>query len=291
MRSKQMKELIRQQALVGYMDRAWTNTLKLGQAKITEFELKTRLERMDEYWSRIQEQNFKLVAFEEIEKTNYYKNDMFSNSEESYLSNRAKFLTAMSNLAPKIAMVEPADASATPLIKQMQLPKMSLPKFSGDHLAWESFRDLFRSLVHDVPSISPVQKLQYLKSCLSGETADVIANAPLTDAEYEGAWTDLMTRYDNGRILLFVHMRNLLLLMITEHLVNRWGRASIKSYLRHLRKAPSKIGDPKRWKRGLGYQYIMQTIFDITQVKFVHMYCSQGRTAFGRVNINSSIYQ
>ncbi|XP_011684310.1 PREDICTED: uncharacterized protein LOC105447802 [Wasmannia auropunctata] len=127
-------------------DRAWTNTLKLGQAKITEFELKTRLERMDEYWSRFQEQNFKLVAFEEIEETNYYKDDVFSNSEESYLSNRAKFLTAMSNLAPKIAKVEPADASATPLIKQMQLPKMSLPKFSGDHLAWESFRDLFRSL-------------------------------------------------------------------------------------------------------------------------------------------------
>ena len=37
-----------------------------------------------------------------------------------------------------------------------------------------------------------------------------MAKAPLTDAAYEGVWSDLVARYDNQRILLFNHMRNLL---------------------------------------------------------------------------------
>lgn len=74
-----------------------------------------------------------------------------------------------------------------PLVKQ-RLPKISLPKFSRDQLAWESFRDLFKSLVHELSDIpSSVQKLHYLKSALSGEALDVITNVLLTDAAYAGA--------------------------------------------------------------------------------------------------------
>lgn len=40
---------------------------------------------------------------------------------------------------------------------------------------------MFKSLMRDVLDLPAVQKLQYLKSCLSGEAADLIAKIPLSD--------------------------------------------------------------------------------------------------------------
>lgn len=92
----------------------------------------------------------------------------------------------------------------------MQLPKIALPKFPGDSLAWEAFCDLFRSLVHDVSMISNVQKLQYLKNNLIGKTADAVDSVPLADVAYWDAWEVMLARYGNSHILLYTHMRNLL---------------------------------------------------------------------------------
>ncbi|XP_011884107.1 PREDICTED: uncharacterized protein LOC105571251 [Vollenhovia emeryi] len=92
-------------------------------------------------------------------------------------------------------------------MRQIQLPKISLPTFSGGQLEWEGFRDLFRSLVGDVTDLPPVQKLQYLKASLTGEAAAIVASVELNDKGYELAWTELTSRYNNKRVLLSTHMR------------------------------------------------------------------------------------
>ncbi|XP_029171236.1 uncharacterized protein LOC114940670 [Nylanderia fulva] len=46
--------------------------------------------------------------------------------------------------------------------------------------------------------------------CLIGKAAEVVAGVPLTDGAYDGAWGDLMMRYDNPRVLLCAHMRHLI---------------------------------------------------------------------------------
>lgn len=160
---------------------------------------------LDNYWATFQRQHFDILAFEAAARSKYYISDVFSITEETYFEVRSQFLIGLERFK---ASTEPSrgDAgttSAMPLIKQMQLLKIALPKFSEDQLAWENFRDLFKSLVHDVVEIPSVQRLQYLKSALSGEALDVVANIPLTDAAYVGAWTDLNKRYGNQRVLLF----------------------------------------------------------------------------------------
>ncbi|XP_043498357.1 uncharacterized protein LOC122521576 [Polistes fuscatus] len=55
-----------------------------------------------------------------------------------------------------------------------QLPKMSLPKFSGDEEDWENFFYSFRSMMHDALRLDDTTKLRYLKSCLVGEAAGLI---------------------------------------------------------------------------------------------------------------------
>ncbi|XP_039309667.1 uncharacterized protein LOC105206883 [Solenopsis invicta] len=187
-----LETLVKQQTTqAGYISHMWTNMQKLGQAKIDQHEIKSRLTRLDNYWEQFQERHFELIALEGFEASAYNKSDVFTTTEESYFSVRAQFLTALSK-------------------KQTPERRMNRKLFSGDQLAWEDFRDLFSSLVHNVPDIPAVQKLQHLRSCLSGEAAAVVAKAPVTDAAYEGAWSDLVARYDNRRILLFSYMRNLL---------------------------------------------------------------------------------
>lgn len=112
------------------------------------------------------------------------------------------FLTAASE------STESGEPSA--VLKQIQLPKINLPTFNGDQLAWEGFRDLFKSLVHDVVGLAPTQKLQYLKSSLTWEAAAVVASIEISSDGYALAWDELVARYDNRRVLLATHMRALL---------------------------------------------------------------------------------
>lgn len=71
-------------------------------------------------------------------------------------------------------------------------------------------RDLFKSLVYDVVGLVPMQKLQYLKSSLTGEAAAVVANIEIFSDGYALAWDELVSRCDNRRVLLATHMRVLL---------------------------------------------------------------------------------
>ncbi|XP_029161171.1 uncharacterized protein LOC114935244 [Nylanderia fulva] len=210
-----MDRMVKQQTLVaGYIIRMWVNLQKIGQAKITENEVSTRLARLDDYWTRYQNAHFEIVSDPEADKTAYMRDDCFTTTEEAYFRMRSKLdlrdqLKKAGNIETE-ARSGPSSTAVAPVLKQMQLPKLELPKFSGDQLEWEGFRNLFRSLVHDVTGVPKVQKLQYLMGCLTGEAAEVVAGVPLTDGAYDGAWQDLIMRYDNQRVLLCVHMRHLI---------------------------------------------------------------------------------
>ncbi|XP_046145417.1 uncharacterized protein LOC114881524 [Osmia bicornis bicornis] len=122
----------------------------------------------------------------------YVDHDRFSTIEEAYLQVAAQMAQYQEDLAqagPSRGVQPPPETPEKP-----QLPKIQLPTFSGDPLKWESFRDLFKSLVHSVPNLQDVRKLLYLKSALTGEAAEVIQNTPITDAGYQGAWEDLEQR-------------------------------------------------------------------------------------------------
>lgn len=84
------------------------------------------------------------------------------------------------------SLVSQVEAGNAPI--RVHLPKVDLPKFSGDLLTLENFKGLFKAFIHDDARIPNVLKLQYLKSSLSGEAADLLKNVAITDSGYEGAW-------------------------------------------------------------------------------------------------------
>lgn len=63
--------------------------------------------------------------------------------------------------------------AATPKVS-VQLPKLQLGTFSGQHEKWMAFKNLFESTIHKNDSISGVEKMSYLLSCLEGEALSVV---------------------------------------------------------------------------------------------------------------------
>ena len=69
----------------------------------------------------------------------------------------------------------------TPHQNISRLPKLNLPYFSGDPLVWQTFWDSFEAAIHSNPSLTGVQKFNYLRAQLQGDAARVIAGFPLTN--------------------------------------------------------------------------------------------------------------
>ena len=81
------------------------------------------------------------------------------------------------------------------------LPKLDLPKFSGDFMQWRPFIDQFMASVHsrDIP---PVHKYTYLVSSLRDEAKNAILGIPCTGQNYKVALDILKNRFGDPSLLI-----------------------------------------------------------------------------------------
>ena len=98
----------------------------------------------------------------------------------------------------------------TPHQNISRLPKLNLPYFSGDPLVWQTFWDSFEAAIHSNPSLTGVQKFNYLRAQLQGDAARVIAGFPLTNSNYEHSVVLLRQRFGQSYKLVNAHMQALL---------------------------------------------------------------------------------
>lgn len=94
-------------------------------------------------------------------------------------------------------------------INHIKLPTINLPKFNGAFQNWLEFRDTFQSLIHNNVSVNNVQKFHYLKASLEGDAALVIKSLEISSANYNVAWSALIDRFDNNKLLVYNHVRAL----------------------------------------------------------------------------------
>lgn len=99
---------------------------------------------------------------------------------------------------------------------RLKLPETSLPKFDGKYEQWLGFKDSFVNMIDDCSDLSNVEKLQYLKSCLSGEAARNIEIFTITNENYERAWKLLKDSYQDERIIISRHLSLLLRMPVQE---------------------------------------------------------------------------
>ncbi|XP_018394546.1 PREDICTED: uncharacterized protein LOC108773284, partial [Cyphomyrmex costatus] len=210
-----MEELLSQQRLaMRSVTRALENFKKIGRANHTYGIVRNRLQTLKETYARcelLHAQLFKVATKEQKDTEKYFKEDVYIELEDAYLA-------ASDYISDALASLEADQAPSSPGLsvsqsqkseKTLTLPRINLPKFSGDLREWETFRDQFRSMIIDHAELSNVTRLQYLYSCLKDEARDALRNLPLTEANFKIAWNVLLARYDDKRRLVSEHIHTL----------------------------------------------------------------------------------
>ncbi|XP_065089697.1 uncharacterized protein LOC135710919 [Ochlerotatus camptorhynchus] len=124
-----------------------------------------------------------------------------------------------------------------------RLPKIDLPKFSGDESRWISFRDNFLSMIHSNDEIPTVNKLQYLLQSLEGDAKKPFESVDIQADNYASTWDALMKRYDDKRFLRKELFRGLFDLPLMKRESAHELNTLVDDFQRHV-KALGKLGEP-----------------------------------------------
>ncbi|CAG9136384.1 unnamed protein product [Plutella xylostella] len=92
---------------------------------------------------------------------------------------------------------------------QVKLPQLELPRFDGDVRQWPAFKNIFYASV-DSADLPTVNKLQYLKSALTGEAAGLVNSLLITEENYTKALDILNKRYENKTLIVNFHLKAML---------------------------------------------------------------------------------
>ncbi|XP_077272830.1 uncharacterized protein LOC143903247 [Temnothorax americanus] len=193
-----------QHELFRRISRAEENLKKIRQANITLAAIETRIRILDDLWAKFESQH-------DLIRNCYKDSSRYAESEyaQSNLLETAKmaYVQQRSVLSGEADRRKPAQAS-TPVehgndrALKSSLPRIQLPQFSGEYEKWPSFRDVFRSVIGDQSSISAVERLHYLRSCLKGPAENLIQSLTITSENYDRAWAILSKHYENKRELI-----------------------------------------------------------------------------------------
>ncbi|XP_029171730.1 uncharacterized protein LOC114941055 [Nylanderia fulva] len=211
-----VEEIISDQTQLMYsVARVLPNFKKLGQARITRAATKERLANLKVIFSKCQELHSKitrLASDTQKQQLPYFKEQQFFACEDVFNETSdymAEILEAFEpgprHQSTALDVSNPSEFSR----QSSHLPKLHLPTFEGGFDKWENFRDRFTSLIANDTSLSNVDRLHYLCSCVKGEASKALSHLAITDANYVVAWNLLISRYENKRRLITGHLQTL----------------------------------------------------------------------------------
>lgn len=196
----------------GRISRAYENLRKSG-SKVKLGTVESRLQTLECNWAKFESHHDKMVmgvSSDTLAALDYSRQGIQELAEEAFLQQKSQFLDHIRELKSqdKVRDAESNERSidTTSPKPRTTLPKIQLPQFSGKYEDWPSFRDLFESIIGKDSSLSYVEKLHYLRSCLKGEAELLVRNLPTTHENYEPAWRTLRDYYENKRLLVRAYL-------------------------------------------------------------------------------------
>ncbi|XP_018406210.1 PREDICTED: odorant receptor Or1-like [Cyphomyrmex costatus] len=175
----------------------------------------TRLEVLESNWNKFQAEHDRLCNgnLGHIEEASYIKHRTYERCQEFYVHAKSVLLEQQELIEASHPSSRASDTQRVDTRfnnRRSNLPRISLPTFSGDYNSWRSFHDLFMSMIGGNDELTNVKKMHYLKTCLSGDAARLVTNLKVSDATFSIAWKTLATRYENKRVLISAHLDKLL---------------------------------------------------------------------------------
>ncbi|XP_014216769.1 uncharacterized protein LOC106645426 [Copidosoma floridanum] len=160
----------------------------IDQESITKNMITSRITALNRVCDEARTVHADIVVREDAESDPYVASKKFTLQQSIYEGYLNKLLTVLTGLEEAERSNRPPrnDPNVSVNIDPQlgKLPNLALPSFSGKYEDWESFLGLFVSLVHEIDYISDVNKLQYLKSCLTGNAADLVKDVTLKGDNY-----------------------------------------------------------------------------------------------------------
>ncbi|GBO08570.1 hypothetical protein AVEN_154299-1 [Araneus ventricosus] len=114
-------------------------------------------------------------------------------------------------------------AVITRQVNNTKLPRIVLDKFGGDIRKFHEFWPSFEAAVHDNPSLTRVEKFNYLRSLLIGDAARAISGLNLTNENYDKAVEVLKDRFGQKQAVISAYMNTLLSLQPVRRINDTLG--------------------------------------------------------------------
>lgn len=172
----------------------------LNASTTTVVELEMRMKTFANFWSTYDEVQTCIEMLEEAEaETPEDKEELASKHSEERNAFETNYYSMMSKYSQAIDQVSgnrlrstastSGSANSEPAIAEnrMKLRAMAVPTFSGSYDQWRSYRDAFKSLVHNNPALSRIQKFHHLADSLKGLAAETLHSIDICDDNYEQA--------------------------------------------------------------------------------------------------------
>lgn len=194
--------LNKQEAIAELIIKNFTNYKKSPKERVTKAYIEVRTENLEKSWNEFTDNNFQLVAlvkWSDRAMLKYFSEEMYDNTEEIYITYKTKLKEDLESLTKHASVYNFPSATPVSSATEIKLPRIQLPTFSGVYEEWQTFYDMFVSLIHDNQTLSAVQKLHYLKSSLSGEPDVLLRDLSTIGNNYDEAWKKLIKRYNNKR--------------------------------------------------------------------------------------------
>jgi len=187
-----MEKLLRKQTLiVEHMDNLWeTCQSRSKKDDLTYGKIKVYLNELEHFQNRFRETDAELIDCEDFTTTDYYKDDVSTETLDKYADIKTFLSSKLEELEPQgTSYSNSTDAKVSNRnLATIELPKISLMTFDGDRTRWVDFRETFKALVHDVIDIPPVKN-------------------PISPDGYFAAWEALLQCYDySPRRMMQVYM-------------------------------------------------------------------------------------
>ncbi|KAK8771580.1 hypothetical protein V5799_025174 [Amblyomma americanum] len=103
-----------------------------------------------------------------------------------------------------------AHVASVSAAQRIKLPKLELTKFDGKRKTWQLFWEQFEVAVHKNTELSNIDRLNYLKTLLTGEAESAIAGLQASGDCYSDAVDILRQRFGHPEALVQDHMQGLI---------------------------------------------------------------------------------
>lgn len=203
------------------------------------YQLQSRLEKIQILWTEFASVQADLEIFDTTSSHKEFRiqfEDEFFNSTGEAKARIDHYYRglAQQNAQQNISAQSPSNINNTTNVNT-NLPKIKLPEFCGSYDKWLQFADTFKSLIHNVSHISKIEKFWYLKSCLKGDAANVLNSLEVSDSNYDKAWQILCQRYENKRVIIRTHLKELYAIQVIPKESHLLLRGLIDTSVQHLR--------------------------------------------------------